>query len=445
MDNNNLHNNPHNDEDLPQRPVYKGVPPVQRPARRDNEFAPMNTPPQHPERPDAAPENENNKPSGEGSGFDVTFDFDREYRDVPDNEDEEDYDAPIQRRRSRRTGCIGGAMFMLVIVCVSLVLAALLWLGATDLLGFGKGDASVVVTIPRTFTVDDVADILSEAGLIKYKGLFKFFVKLSDDFEETVTPGTYEVSANYDYRALIKSMSRKSGSRMTTTVTIPEGYTLRQIFNRLEEEGVCPAEELWEAATNSDLSYDFLKDAKKGDRLRLEGFLFPDTYTFWYGESAPNVLQKMLDNFGNRFKTEWYEQAEQMGYTVREIVIIASIIEREAGSASDRPMIASVIYNRLNSENTRRLEIDATINYVIAGTDLPFSTSLDDPYNTYRNEGLPPGPIANPGVASIQAALNPNDTDFFFYALSKAEDRSHKFSKTYEEHVAFVESDEYGG
>lgn len=391
------------------------------------------------EVPNGGNENEYNRPDmQEGSGFKVSFDFEGEYSDLPD-------DAPLRVRRTRRSGCIGGAMFIVSIVCVSLLLASLLWLAATDVLGFAKDDIPVVITIPREFTVESVAEILRDEGLIKYEKLFVMFADFSDDFMETVTPGTYELNMNYDYRAIIKSMSVKSGARMTTDITIPEGYTLRQIFNLLDREGICAADDMWEAATKTEFDYEFLADIPKGDRLRLEGFLFPDTYTFYYGDSPTAVLRKMLDNFKVRFKEAWYEQAEDMGYSVREIVIIASMIEREAGAPSDRAKIASVIYNRLNSTEIPRLEIDATINYVIAGTDEAFSTSYDSPYNTYRNNGLPPGAIANPGLAAITAALNPEETDYFFYALSTDEDRHHEFFKTYEEQRAFVESDLYGG
>jgi UPF0755 protein len=369
--------------------------------------------------------------------FDVNFDFEGEYNDVPD-------DAPLHRRRSRRTGCLGGAMFLVVIVCVSLVLASVLWLAASDILGFGGADKLVIITVPRGFTVEEVTENLRDLGLIKYKSLFKLYSKYSHS-EETIVPGTYELNLSYDYRAIVYGMSAKSGARVTTDVVFPEGYTMAQMFKKLDDAGVCSADDLWEVATNTEFDYKFLEGTEKGSRYRLEGFLFPDTYTFWYGDSASRVLRKMLDGFDNHFQAEWYTKAEELGYTPREIVIIASIIEREAGAESDRAKIASVIYNRLNSKDIKRLEIDATIYYAIAETDESFSTSVESPYNTYRNEGLTPGPISNPGVASIRAALNPEKTGFYYYALTKDADRHHAFFGTYEEQRKFVESDQYGG
>ncbi|MDR0904590.1 MAG: endolytic transglycosylase MltG [Oscillospiraceae bacterium] len=369
--------------------------------------------------------------------FDVNFDFEGEYNDVPD-------DAPLHRRRTRRTGCLGGVMFLIVIICVSLVLASILWLAATDVLGFGGADKLVIITVPRAFTMDEVTENLRDLGLIKYEGLFKLYSKFSHS-EETIVPGTYELNLSYDYRAIVYGMSAKSGARVTTGVTFPEGLTMAQMFKLLDETGVCSAEDLWLAATNTEFDYAFLEGTETGDRHRLEGFLFPDTYTFWLGDSPARVLRKMLDTFELRFQAEWYTKAEELGYTPREIIIIASIIEREAGAESDRTKIASVIYNRLKSSDIKRLEIDATIYYAIAETGEKFSTSVESPYNTYRVEGLPPGAISNPGVASIKAALNPDKTGFYYYALTKDEDRHHAFFGTYEEQRKFVESDQYGG
>ncbi|NLB29291.1 MAG: endolytic transglycosylase MltG [Clostridiales bacterium] len=323
---------------------------------------------------------------------------------------------------------------------MSLVLAALLWLAVTDVLGFGSDAGIVQVTVQEDFTIDDIADLLYENGLIKYKSLFKFYSGFSDA-EEKIEPGTYELNLNFDYRAVVDGMSSR-GTRVTIDVTFPEGYTMLQIFERLDEEGVCAADEMWEAA-DTDFDYDFLKGLPLGDYHRLEGFLFPDTHTFYIGDSPIRVLKKLLDNFNNRFKEEYYEQAEELGYSVHEIITVASMIEREAKTDDDRPLIASVIYNRLGSDSYPRLEIDATIWYAIAETGEAFSTSLNSPYNTYMAEGLPPGPISNPGLKSIQAALSPDDTDYYFYALRH--DGSHKFSKTFEEHREFVSSDEYGG
>lgn len=380
-----------------------------------------------------------NRPSEDkDDDFDVTFDFDGEYRDVPDNR-------PLRHRREKRTGCLGGVLYAVFIICICLLLASLLWLAATDVLGLGNEDEKVQVTVPEDFTIDGIADMLYEKGLIKYKFLFKMYADFSHvEEKKRIAPGTYELNKNYDYRALVGGMSAQSGKKVEVTVTIPEGYTMKQIFHLFEANKICTEKELWETAKNYDFEYDFLDKETLGEKYRLEGYLFPDTYTFYVGDKPTRAITKMLNNFKAKFKPEYVERAKELGYSVREIVIIASLIEKEAGNDDERDLIASVIYNRLKSKKYPRLEIDATIYYAIAETGGEFSTDLDSPFNTYKTEGLPPGPIANPGVASIRAALYPETTKYYFYALNK-DKKSHSFFKDYESHSAFVRSDEYGG
>ena len=367
--------------------------------------------------------------------FDVTFDFDREYRDVPD-------DRPIKQRREKRTGCLGGILYAVFVICICLLLASLLWLAATDVLALGKADEKVQVTVPQDYTIDSISDMLREDGLIKYKFLFKLYADFSDATEK-ITPGTYELKTNYDYRAIVHGMSAHGGKRVTVSVTIPEGFTLKQIINLLDVNGVCTAAELWDTVTNYDFKYDFLNASTLGDKRRLEGFLFPDTYAFYVGDSPTRAITKMLNNFKDKFKAEYVARASELGYSIRDIINIAAMIEKEAGPEEERSTIASVIYNRLNSKNLQKLQIDATINYAIADTGEAFSTDIDSPYNTYIVKGLPAGPIANPGMASIKAALYPKTTDYYYYALNK--DRTHNFFKNYDAFTAFINSDEYGG
>jgi UPF0755 protein len=155
------------------------------------------------------------------------------------------------------------------------------------------------------------------------------------------------------------------------------------------------------------------------------------------------AINRMLNQFSRRFIEDYRYRAAELGVPIRDIVNIAAMIERETGSHEESPRIASVIYNRLASPNFPFLNIDATIVYAIQGTDIPFSTTLDHPFNTNINPGLPPGPIANPGIASIRAALFPEDTNYFFYALNL--EGTHNFFRNYDQHRAFVQSDQFGG
>ena len=367
--------------------------------------------------------------------FEVDFDFEREYRDVPENK-------PLRLRRERRSGCLGGILYAVFVVCISLVLASLMWMAASDVLGFGSDEELVSVTVPRGFTIDDVADLLYDADLIRYKSLFMLYAGFSDA-EEKISAGSYMLNKNYDYRALVYGMTARGGSRVETTVPFPEGFTMTDVFERLDDYGITPSNELWDTAANHDFDYDFLDSSTLGDRHRLEGFLFPDTYNFFLDSTPVQSISRMLNQFGRVFTVEYAQRAEEMGYSVRDIVIIASMIEREAGSDEERPRIAAVIYNRLDNWDNPVLQIDATIRYALAGTGRPFTTTLESPFNTYIHPGLPPGPMANPGLASIQAALYPDSTDEFYYALNR--ENTHNFFRTYDEHRAFVQSPEYGG
>ena len=367
--------------------------------------------------------------------FRINFDFDDAYKDVPENR-------PLRLRREKRTGCVGGILYGAFVICISILLAALLWMAAVDVLGFGEGDEPVNVTVKQGFVLDDITDLLYDAGLVKYKFLFDLYAGFSHA-DEKITAGSYVLNRNWDYRALVQGMTARTGKRVETTVTVPEGYTLSQIFTLLEDCNVCSADALWEAATNYNFKYFFLDEETLGDRLRLEGYLFPETYNFYIGSKPEQAIAIFLREFNRRYTETYIERAETMGYSINDIINIAAMIEREAGDDEERARIAAVIYNRLKSRDFPNLQIDATIVYALADTDLPFSTNYDHPYNTYLHPGLPPGPIANPGIKSIQAALYPDSTNEYYYALNKS--GTHNFFRTYAQFQNFVRSSEYGG
>lgn len=331
-----------------------------------------------------------------------------------------------------------------LILAIGVTLGRMLWVCAADVLAFGREDKVVTVTIYEADTMEDIVDKLYSNGLIRYKGLFNLYASISDA-EEEIKPGIYDLNTRYDYHALVNFMSPTS-TREVVEVMIPEGYTCRQIFALLEENKVCTAVDLGAYAATGELDeYWFLQDVERGDMYCLEGFLFPDTYEFYKNDSPRNILQKMLNNFDNRFSEEMRAQIQTLNdrvtggtFTVREVVIVASLIEKETASAKESPTIASVIYNRLfNWGNTPAyLNIDASIIYAQNGNSDVIDTKLDSPYNTYTNIGLTPTPIANPGLNSLKAALNPAETKYYYYVLNPAT-WSHQFSTTLEEHERY--------
>ena len=388
-----------------------------------------------------------------------------------DKMSERDY-LPVRPSRESRTGCIGGLMYFVFIVCVSVILACLAWMAASDALALNKESFSAVVNLPssifETKTVDELdadgnvigtktvrtADIsyvseeLKQAGLIQYKWLFEFFCRISHA-ERKVTPGNYELKSSFDYRALVQNMRAGSGATITIDVTFPEGFTMEQIFRRLEEKEVCSYEDLMEAAANYKYNYSFLEGLEPGDASRLEGFLFPDTYQFYVGMQASSAINKFLENFHYLQTADMLKQAYDRNLSMRNVVIIASMIEKEAAvdvehQTDDRALIASVIMNRL--KEGMPLGIDATILYVFPdheGAPTNEMLEFDSPYNTRLHSGLPPTPICNPGLASIMAALNPESTNYYYYALN-TETGMHEFFTNAEDFNEFVATQDYG-
>ena len=368
-------------------------------------------------------------------------------------------------------------VWLAIILVIGISLGRTLWVCAADVLAFGRKDQSISVTIYENDDIESIAARLKSKGLIKYPTLFKLYADLTDA-QEDIVPGTYTLNTLYDYHALVKSMNSYTSSRETIEVVIPEGYTCAQIFALLEEKGVCAAAELEAYAAEGDIKdYWFLEGVERGHKYCLEGYLFPDTYEFYVGDSAGRVLGKLLgDNVGGfevRFTdlmkeklTELNERLSDMmaanGYdqayidahqmTFRDIVIIASMIEEET-TGKDQHDISSVIYNRLtNAREHPYLNIDATIIYALGGNIDPETgkvkkltsedLKLDSPYNTYLYKGMIPGPITNPGIASLLAALDPNDTSYYFYVYNPSTGL-HMFAETaakHEENVKYVRS-----
>ncbi|MCL2747190.1 MAG: endolytic transglycosylase MltG [Oscillospiraceae bacterium] len=344
---------------------------------------------------------------------------------------------PLFKRNRLQTGCLTGILYFLFVVGISAILASLAWTAIEEVMGFSKPDGEVTVIVEEDDTISDIANKLLEKDLIGYPWIFKLFASVTGA-EEKIVPGTYVVALNLDYMAIVNAMKKDSQFRSEVKVTIPEGFTLKKIFARLDERGVCTEEELWMAARTHDFQYSFLEGLPKTVN-RLEGFLFPDTYDFYLGDDPVKVLQKMLSNFNNKLTDKMRERADEMGLSIYQAVTIAAMIEREAADVNDAYLVSSVIHNRLHyPERFVYLEIDATLLYTLPGQETltEIDKLIDSPYNTYRNPGLPPGPICSPGESSLTAALDPEETDFYFYALNK--DGVHQYSKTYEEHQIVV-------
>ena len=396
--------------------------------------------------------------------------------DADESDDEEDDDDPSgernpSKRRPKRKDSYGllsiphmfaTVIWLAIIVTFGVFLGQWLWQGASDVLAFGREERMVTITVNENDDLDDLVEKLHAAGLINEPLWFRLYGQLTDAMDD-IAPGTFELSTLFDYHALVAHMSTYSVARVTVKVVIPEGYSCDQIFSLLEAKGVCSVADLETASVSGDLNnYWFLEGVARDSKYCLEGYLFPDTYEFYVGDNATRVLNKLLSNFDNRFTDIMSEKLDTLNetladmmrangmsedyiaqhrFTIREVVIIASMIEKETSGAAEGYTISSVIYNRLtNPTNFPYLNVDATLVYATGNTTITEEDKLlDSPYNTYLYPGLIPGPICNPSRVSLDAALDPSVTDYYFYALNP-ETNQHHFSKTYKEHQTFLDS-----
>ncbi len=392
--------------------------------------------------------------------------------EVPQQEDNEDDTVPRKVRPKKKNGYglfglphfLSTIIWFMICLAVGVSLGRLVWVCATDLLAFGRHDQTVTITITEADDLDSITDKLHNAGLIEYPGLFKLYCGLAQvEEKDKISAGTFELNTLYDYHALVGGMSATSSYRETIEVMIPEGYTCAQIFELLEKKGVCSAADLEKYAAESEFSgYWFLEGVERGQKYTLEGFLFPDTYEFYTNDTAQRVFIKLLNRFDDQFTDDMRNQLNTLnemlsrkmanrGYpqsyiqehllSVADLVTVASMVEKESAHSGESVDIAGVIYNRLCSPDFPYLNIDATVVYALGGKkDLTSDDmKIDSPYNTYKYEGLPPGPISNPGQLSLLSALSPADSGYYYYALDPAsESREHKFFKTYQEHLNFI-------
>lgn len=290
-----------------------------------------------------------------------------------------------------------------------------------------------IVDIPRGSSTLDIAKILHSDGLIKNEWFFILRVKALNS-EGKMQAGKYLLNTSMTTDEIIKKIVLGKAQLDSVKFTIPEGFTVKDIANRLSDIGLVNKEKFLAEAQNGTFNYDFLKDVPQNRPDRLEGYLFPDTYQVSLGASEDDIIKLMLSRFEEVYKSTIKENAKNLGMTSDQIITIASMIEKEAMVDSDRKLIAGVIYNRL--KKNMKLQIDATVEYALGKHKDKLSykdLEINSPYNTYLYYGLPEGPISNPGLKSIEAALNPAKHDYYYYVAKN--DGTHVFSKTYAEHI----------
>lgn len=313
---------------------------------------------------------------------------------------------------------------------IALGIVAVLLMIVWRVTGTGDSDAPPVrVLVPVGASFRMAADSLGAAGLVKSPRLFTYYARFLGR-DRTIRAGTYALRPGQSWRALIDALH--TGEGVVATVTIPEGWLIRQMIPVL--------------AKALDLSRDSLEAAVRDSALRarvgtpvetLEGYLFPDTYTFALGTSARQVAAAMVARFEQTWKPEWDARLATLGRTRHEVVTLASIVEKEVRLAEERPVVAAVYWNRLRIGMP--LQADPTVIYALGravSRVMYADLNVKSPYNTYRNPGLPPGPIAAPGAASLDATVHPAQVPYRYFVAHP--DGHHEFRTTYREHLIAV-------
>lgn len=347
------------------------------------------------------------------------------------------------RVKSRKNKRIFAITWLAMVVLVSLMISSYLIGGSNDFLAIDRIEAEVEITIPENVTRDELTDILYQSHAIEKPEFFSLYCLLTTEMEY-FSAGTYTVSTTLDYEALINELQSGPDLGEEIRITFPEGLTVVELAEILEENGLHTKDEILEAC-NSTLfdDYDSIAAIDNSDELyyKLEGYLFPDTYDFFENDTVESILKRFVKNYENKITDEMRADIEASGYSMHEIITMASIIQAEAANADDMYMISAVLHNRLQdgaSHDIYSLDCDSTLFYPYDKSTAPEGYLSD--YSTYVSlggvNGLPAGPICNPGLEAITAAVYPSELGSTYYYFCHSSEGTPYYASTMEEHTA---------
>jgi UPF0755 protein len=322
--------------------------------------------------------------------------------------------------------------FWLILLLIPLLAAAAGWL---ELQRYARTPAAIgaqpqIVLIPAGQDFRTLTGRLQAEGIIRNPRKLRLLARL-EGFDRIIQAGEYELSAAMAPRTILETLA--GGKVRLHRLTIPEGFTLGQVADAVAGAGLAPRDAFYAAATDPDFTRRLQIPADS-----FEGYLFPDTYHFPRDTTPRKMVATMVSHFRGALAPEWQLQLDKLGWSLHQVVTLASIIEKETGAAFERPLISSVFHNRL--KKGMRLESDPTVIFGIPEFDGNLTRKhlrTPTPYNTYQIPGLPPGPIANPGAAALEAALFPAETRYLFFVAKG--DQTHHFSTTLAEHNRAVQ------
>lgn len=356
------------------------------------------------------------------------------------------HDRTVKKRRKKRSARLPIVLMVTtLILTVSICLSILIIAVGRDMLAIGKADSVKMVTIPEGADAKTVAAILEKEEIIDIPKAFEIFSSLSGS-DALFIPGQYELNSADAYETIITILTTEEieDDRESVDVTFVEGTSIYDAAQILEENNICDAERFIYFFNAGGLGFDFEKKlpASSANKFyKMEGYLFPDTYTFYVESEPQSVCMKIYQNFENKITDEHYKQMDKMGMTLDEVITLASIVQAEAPTADSMKMVASVFVNRLNNEDTfPMLQSDPTTYYVqeiIEPNIQVSSTAIFDAYDTYKCHGLPAGAIGNPGMDAIEAVLYHEDTDYFYFCAD-IDTMEIYYSETLEEHEEYL-------
>lgn len=342
--------------------------------------------------------------------------------------------AKRKNRVKSKNGCVLRLLILVGIIIIIGIVAFTFYLNQGSK-PVSEGNTELIsVTIPQGTGTAGIANILKENNLIDSVQVFKLKSK-TEGLDGKYKAGAYALSQGMSMDEMMQIII--SGNSATTRFTIPEGYDIKRTSEKLASENLIDPDLFAKQVESGVFNYNFLVDAPAGPG-RLEGYLFPETYDIFTTANEYDIINRMLSQFDKVFIEDYYSRAKELGLSINEVVTIASLIERETRVDAERGLVSSVIHNRLAIKMP--LQIDATVQYALGEQKSRLTykdLEVDSPYNTYKINGLPPGPICSPGAESIHAALYPEETEYYYYVLKPDLKGAHNFAKTYQEFLKY--------
>ncbi len=374
--------------------------------------------------------------------YDEDYDDEYEEEDVPRKRNQ--FRRPSKKKKHKRAqskvnnSIFGGLILVSIILTVSIILAITGVKLGFEYLGAGKSEEDVTFNIPQDANPDQIADILIANDIIENKTLFKLAMKMQHS--PTLFPGDVTLNPAMGYAKVIETLSVQRDVRQTVKITFKEGITLLEAAKLLKENKVCENEQdfIFNFNKLQDFPFETMINTNADTFYKMEGYFFPDTYEFYIGDTGYNITRVIRSNFANKFDSSMQQKMKARNLTLDQVMILASMVQWEANSAADMPKVASVFLNRLaQPDRYPKLQSDATGNYLtkvinVVG-DSASKEHYKELYDTYICDGLPVGPVCNPGLDAIKAVLDPANTNYYYFCNDLRTGESF-FAETYEEH-----------